>query len=125
VTVTSDAPVPPTRRPSRNGYHFLGASRYAPTARHPGEITLPEDLPARCTPAQWGAVLELAELLTAEEQADATVAVDGEFVVFRVARDGTVAEGGVDRNGAVDWFVITNGVGGEGFARALARLGDP
>jgi len=116
---------PPARRPSRNGYVFQGASRYAPTARHPGEITLPEDLPAQCTPAQWGAVLELAELLTAEEQADCTVAVDGEFVVFRWERGGLVAEGSVDRSGAVDWFCIWNGRGADPLARALARTGDP
>lgn len=112
------------RLPSLDGYYALGATRYARVARHPGEIALPEDLPATCTPAQWGAVLELVELLQAEEQTDCTVTVADGAVRLSWQRGDTLAEAGVWWSGTVDWTVTTTGTGGASLARALARTGD-
>ena len=112
------------RLPSLDGYVSQGATRYARVARCPGEIALPEDLPTQCTPAQWGAVLELVELLQAEEQADCTVSMDGEAARLSWQRGDTLAEAGVWWSGTVDWTVTTTGIGGASLARVLARTGD-
>ncbi len=99
--------------------------RFARVADHPGEIPLPEDLDAWCTPAQWGGVLELVTLLTAEAQTDCAVSVMGEFIVLTYQRGLWTIEASVWRNGAIDWFVVAHGSDGDSVARALARIGDP